>query len=211
MRCPDLSPDELAIWFADQRINQRGIQVDLKAVDDCIAIVTQAYARYNAELYALTGWTVKAASEVAALKRWLEMHGCPMVDLDDEAVSAKLNALEQVPRDAEMDRVYRVLKIRSMLGSASIKKLFAFKLQASAKGRLHGLYQYFAARTGRWTGNGPQPQNFIDMRGGNIHISTPGNLTHDVSGTMSMRTTLLTVGLERSRAASCSECSSPTR
>ena len=36
---------------------------------------------------------------------------------------------------------------------------------------------------------GPQPQNFIDMRGGNIHISTPGNLTHDVSGTMSMRTT----------------------
>ena len=159
VRCPDLSPDELAIWFADQRINQRGIQVDLKAVDDCIAIVTQAYARYNAELYALTGWTVKAASEVAALKRWLEMHGCPMVDLDDEAVSAKLNALEQVPRDAEMDRVYRVLKIRSMLGSASIKKLFAFKLQASAKGRLHGLYQYFAARTGRWTGNGPQPQN----------------------------------------------------
>ena len=159
VRCPDLDADELAIWFADQRINQRGIQVDLKAVDDCIAIVTQAYERYNTELYALTGWTVKAASEVEALKRWLGNHRCPMVDLNDEAVSAKLHDLARTVRDAEMDRVYRVLKIRSMLGSASIKKLFAFKLQASAEGRLHGLYQYFAARTGRWTGNGPQPQN----------------------------------------------------
>ena len=159
IRVPDLTPTELDIWLTDQRINQRGIQVDLEMVDACIAIVEQAYAKYNAELYQLTGYTVKAASEVEALKRWLALQGCVMFDLDDQAVTTRLEHLHAQPRTMQSVRIIRALEIRALLGSASIKKLYAFKHQASVAGRLHGLYQYFAARTGRWTGNGPQPQN----------------------------------------------------
>ena len=40
-----------------------------------------------------------------------------------------------------------------------MKKLFAMNLQVCADGRLRDLFSYHAARTGRATGNGPQPTN----------------------------------------------------
>ena len=55
--------------------------------------------------------------------------------------------------------VRRALEIRAAVGSASVKKVFAMANQVCANGRLHDLFSYHAARTGRATGNGPQPTN----------------------------------------------------
>lgn len=151
LRCPDLSPEELHIWMVDQRVNARGIQVDVIALENCIAIVKQAYEKYNAELYALTGGAVKEASELPALKKWLNALGVQVGSLTKDLIDDWVKKLPPGP-------ARRALEIRQALGSASIKKLFAFKHQ-NHLGRLYDLYSYFAARTGRWTGNGPQPQN----------------------------------------------------
>jgi DNA polymerase bacteriophage-type len=153
LRIPDLSPMELRFWQVDQAINQRGIQVDDAAVENCIVIVEQAHAKYNAELCALTGGQVEEASEVQRLLGWLKGQGCYMESLAEEFIDARLQ-----PGTSLTTAARRALEIRQMLGSASVKKLFAFRAQ-SHRGRLYDLYQYFAARTGRWTGNGPQPQN----------------------------------------------------
>lgn len=157
LRTPDLSADELANWQLDQRINQRGLAVDVTAVESCIAIVEMAHAKYNAELRTLTGGLVDAASELDKLKVWLGTRGCFMHDMDEESISATLEVIARPGALADAGAV-RALQIRQMLGSASVKKLFAFRHQHHA-GRLYDLYSYFAARTGRWTGNGPQPQN----------------------------------------------------
>lgn len=55
--------------------------------------------------------------------------------------------------------IRRVLEIRQILGSAAVKKLYAMKNQVGRDGRLHNLFRYHGARTGRAAGHGPQPQN----------------------------------------------------
>lgn len=152
-RVPDLDADELEWWQVDQEINRRGVQIDVAAVNACTAIVEEALARYDGELAVLTGGVVTAASQVARLTAWLEAHGCPMASLDEETVEAAL-ARSDVPPDAR-----RALEIRATVGSASVKKLFAMANQVCADGRLRNLYTYHGARTGRATGNGPQPTN----------------------------------------------------
>lgn len=146
---PDLSPAELTYWLDDQRINRRGIQVDVAAIEDCIAIIGQAHRRYGDELRTLTGC---APTELEKLKGWLHAQGVHLDSMDEDAVSAALTW--NLPPLAR-----RALEIRAAVGSASVKKVFAMRNQVSNAGRLHDLYMFHAARTGRPTGNGPQPTN----------------------------------------------------
>lgn len=73
--------------------------------------------------------------------------------LDAEAVEQALKRTD-LPPD-----VRRVLEIRSTIGSASVKKLYAIENQTSGDDRLRGLILHHGARTGRPTGRGPQPLN----------------------------------------------------
>ena len=147
---PDLSPDELRFWQDDQVINRRGVQIDLDSVHACIAIIEQAHRRYGDELQALAGC---APSEVAQLKGWLHAKGVHLDSLDED------NVAEALGRSGLPPEARRALEIRAAVGSASVKKVFAMRNQASRAGRLHDLYTYHGARTGRPTGNGPQPTN----------------------------------------------------
>jgi DNA polymerase len=152
--CPDLSADELQVWLLDQEINFRGVHIDQAALQDCISIVRQAEAKYTAELQHLTGGTVQTAGELAKLTGWLGANGCHMGSLDADSVTARLERTDVPPV------CRRVLEIRQVLGSASVKKLFAIERHLSADGRLKDLFAYYGAdRTGRWAGHGPQPQN----------------------------------------------------
>lgn len=149
---PDLPPEELANWQMDQRINRRGVAIDRAGVRDCLAVLEQAHARYNEELREITGGAVAAASEVAKLLAWLHGAGVHLDTLDQDAVDGALSGV--LPPLA-----WRVLKIRQAIGSAAVKKLHAMEHQATANDRLHDLFLYHAARTGRTTGSGPQPTN----------------------------------------------------
>lgn len=152
IRCPDLEGEELEYWQADQAINWRGVHIDRKGVDDCIVIIDQAHTTYNAELHTLTGGQVARASELAKLKQWLHDQGVHMDVMDDDALDAKLAT--PLPAPAR-----RALEIRQAVGSASVKKVYAMANMVCNDDRLHDLFGYHAARTGRPTGNGPQPTN----------------------------------------------------
>lgn len=180
-RIPDLSATELELWFVDQAINRRGVQMDTKAIADCICIVEQAHGRYNAELREITGGTVQQASELEKLKGWLGGMGLYVDSLDEEGIEKELDGLRdaiktgafvprppgvainpkhvQYTRVADYRKCLRALEIREAIGSASVKKLFSMRNQMSRAGRLHDLFSFHAARTGRPTGNGPQPTN----------------------------------------------------
>lgn len=149
---PDLSSDELDFWQLDQAINRRGVAVDMEAVTACVAIVEQALERYDAELCALTNGAVEAASQIQRLSAWLHVQGVHLDSLDEEHVTEALTW--DIPPLAR-----RALEIRAMVGSASVKKIFAIANQVTRSGRLHDLFTYHGARTSRTTGNGPQPTN----------------------------------------------------
>jgi len=152
-RIPDLNPTELEFWKVDQLINSRGVRIDTKGVNNCIKILQQAYLRYNTFLPGLTGGAVTSATQIQKISKWLLEQGIEVKTLGSTAVD------ELLARDDLSDTVRRVLEIRSLIGSAAVKKVYAMKNQITNEERLHDLFIYHSARTGRAAGAGAQPQN----------------------------------------------------
>lgn len=151
---PDLSPVEHDLWLFDQRVNFRGVAIDLDALAACTAIVDQATVKYTRELFEITGGTIDSISKIQKIVIWLEARSVHTESLDMEQVE---NLLRQIDLPSE---ARRVLEIRQVLGSASVKKLRAINNRISADGRLRDMFQFCGAqRTGRFAGRGPQPHN----------------------------------------------------
>ena len=160
VQTPDLSADELRHWQNDQAINRRGMAVDLTSVDASIQIVKQCLAEFGQEMQDLTGGI--QPSEIQQIRGWLAGRGVHTEGLDADIV-------KQLLRDLPAGSVERrVVELRSLAGSASVKKVFAIRNQVGADGRLRYLYSYHGARTGRPTGNGPQPMN-LPKAGPNVY------------------------------------------
>jgi DNA polymerase len=150
---PDLNQFELQFWTCDQAINQRGIMLDHPTILAGISIIEQAYKKYNSRIKELTGSAVSKASEVAKIRSWLETQGIYVPVLDAEQVTLLLK------RQDVSDDIIEVLKIRERIGSAAVKKLYAMHNTITNSGRVHDLFIYHSARTGRASGSGVQPQN----------------------------------------------------
>jgi DNA polymerase len=156
-RCPDLQPNELAYWLADQRINRRGIGVDMDAVRDCMFVVDQVLDAYDEEMFKLIGLRT---SQAKALVEWLARNGVagsdgrPVKSLAAEELEFLYEQRDQYPHP-----VGRVLEIRGLTASASVKKVFAMANHASRDARLCDLFIYHGARTGRDTHADVQPGN----------------------------------------------------
>jgi DNA polymerase bacteriophage-type len=151
-RTPDLSPLELEHWFDDQEINHRGIGIDTFTLGAAISIVKQALTKYDAEFEALTG--IDGTSKLQQLQGWLKGRGVHMASLDADSIEAALKEPGGLDAGAR-----RALELRAAVGSASVKKVFSMRNELAPDGRLHDLYTWHGARTGRPTGNGPQPTN----------------------------------------------------
>lgn len=156
---PDLSPEELKLWLLDQKINFGGVHIDRTALDNCTSIINQAFERYEAELYGLTDGFVDSAGKIQKLMGWLGARGVLMDNMQSDTIDETLDNWNYPDAPAYND-AKRALEIRSLVGSASVKKLFAINRRVSADGRLRDLFAYCGAdRTGRFAGRGPQPQN----------------------------------------------------
>ncbi len=150
-RVPDLPPDEQRRWFLDQHINDRGMAVDSVGIENSIAIVEQSYAKYGAEFGALTGGI--EPTELKQLQGWLAGRGVHVYDMTEKSIT------DALADPFEDEAAHRALTIRQMLGSASVKKLYALRAQTASDGRVHGMYLMHATHHGRTGGYGPQPAN----------------------------------------------------
>lgn len=150
---PDLTPEELENWFLDQEINERGVAVDRKSIADGIAIFEQAQEKYGVEFSALTGGI--QPTELAQLKGWLSAQGLHLPNMQEATLDEALIAMEgQIMTPAK-----RALQIRALVGSASVKKLYALDAYSCRDGRVRGLYVFHSTHHGRTGGYGPQPSN----------------------------------------------------
>ncbi len=154
-RVPDLSPFELAVWQLDQKINLRGIPIDMPLVDKAITILEYMEERFNAELRHSTDGELSTYTEVAAMQRYLSTRwGVNAATLDEDAI---VELFKTYPNMHSVAR--RVLEIRQTMSSAGVKKLYSMKRQASYDNRVRMLYMYHAPHTGRWSAGGFQPHN----------------------------------------------------
>jgi DNA polymerase len=144
---------ERANWLTDQRINDRGIPVDIRFIDAAIAATERATAHANAELATLTGGAVISVTELVGLREWLEQQDVVVESLDKAAVTALLERGDLTPP------ARRALELRQAVGKSSTAKFRAARLSAQ-DGRVRGTLQFYGAnRTGRAAGRLVQPQN----------------------------------------------------
>lgn len=149
-----LSPSETALWQLDQRINGRGIHVDLDSIRSAISIVDSEKLLLDKRLQVLTENFVGTCSEVARLASWLT--GELKEDVESVAKSDVYELLERTNLPAH---VREALLIRQQAGKSSTSKLTAMRDKASPDGRVRGTMQFCGANTGRWAGRGIQPHN----------------------------------------------------
>ena len=156
---PDLIASEQEIYHLDQRINSRGVAVDLKAVGDILAVVEE-YKRWLAsECECLTadylGDGLKPTQR-EKISDWVRANGWPaLADMQAETIKA-LCKREEVP-----ECVKQVLRIYSTYNAKAVSKLQAILDAVCADGRLRGMFLFLGAGTGRWSSLIVQLQNLM--------------------------------------------------
>jgi len=141
-----------AVWEEyrlDQEINDRGIQVDTKLVHSAIEADVRSHADLTQKLQKLTG--IDNPNSVPQIKRWLSEQGLETDTLGKKTVS---DLLKSAPKP-----IQEVLELRQSLSKSSVKKYTAMKNAVCADGRARGMFQFYGARTGRWSGRLIQLQN----------------------------------------------------
>jgi len=140
---------ERRVWELDQTINQRGVWIDLDFVRAAKRIADQQFGEAIEEFRKLTDFS---PTQVGRVREWLCENGAELENLRGETIEQTLKI--ELPPEAR-----RVLEIRSMVASTSLKKLDAILACVGPDGRARGLLQYHGATPGRWVGRLLQPQN----------------------------------------------------
>jgi DNA polymerase len=151
-RLPALSPAEHTLWTLSSEINRRGFCVDRKFAEAARRVAQAAAPEIDAELAEITGGAVTAINQVARLLAWLTPQGYAG-SLDRKAIE------KQLENDDLPAAVQRVLELRLGGAQAAVKKIDALLARAGDDNRVRGAFRYHGASTGRWAGEGFQPQN----------------------------------------------------
>lgn len=146
---------ELAIWHLDQRINDRGVAVDLELAEAAIDAVAIEQKRLKAEVLDATDGKVASVSKRDQLLAYiLAAHGVELPDM-------KADTLRRRAEDPALPEGVRLLLAMRLEGTkTSTAKYKALVNATSADGRLRNTLQFAGAtRTARWAGRIFQPQN----------------------------------------------------
>ena len=144
---PDAVWDE---YHLDQEINDRGIRIDRRLVEQALRIDEVSKNDLTARLKKLTG--LENPNSVSQLKQYLADHGIVVDSLDKKGA---VELIKTAPAD-----IAKVLTLRLQIAKSSVSKYKAMRNTVCADGRCHGLFQFYgASRTGRWAGRLIQLQN----------------------------------------------------
>lgn len=154
-RVRPLSKAERNVWLLDQKINERGIAVDIPSAKAAMEIVEVEKSRLDKEMSKLTNGAVVTCSAVSQLTAWLTFEVGVLV----EGV-AKRDVIDLLESDALPEIARKALLLRKEAAKSSTAKLSSMIDGSSSDGRLRGIFQYHGSNTGRWAGRRVQPQNF---------------------------------------------------
>jgi DNA polymerase len=195
--CPEMTERERQYWMMDFRMNLRGIKLDRQAAEEALELARLEANRLNGELKDITGGVVEKGSQRAALLGWangrlVELDQDPLANTKADTLSF---ALDGVPTKAgdeareaaegparekwdalgeEGARVERALRICMEVNRSSVAKYKRMIQSVCADDdALHDIMLYNGAdRTGRWSGKGVQPHNFVRGYGGGCKDGT---------------------------------------
>lgn len=176
-RLPYMQQAEIDLWHADQRINDRGVRVDMDLVDAATRRRDELSAEAYDALKDLTG--LDNPNSGRQMTRWLWDRGfrtdsspASEADWDGRSNWVGLNSKGDVPELRKQARVrgdedvLRVFELRDVVAARATKKLDAIRDRVSADGRARGCFRFYGAgHTGRFSSTGLQLQNLPRING----------------------------------------------
>jgi DNA polymerase len=155
----DMPPQEIDYYHLTEKINDRGVAVDVPLIRRLVWRANEAIEELNSRLREITRGEVQALTQVAQLKAWVQREtGVELLTLRKE----DMDGLVKEGQDRHLPGyVIEALKIRQEGAKASVSKLLAILSRVSRDGRVHGAFVYHGASTGRYTSMGVQLQNLV--------------------------------------------------
>jgi DNA polymerase len=137
-------------WILDQKINDRGLPVNVPALRNAKKIIDEANADLVAQFQKMTGLN---PTQRDAVKLYLDVaYDLKMPDMTADTIEEKLKD--------EDHPAYPVLLLYSKIQYSAVKKVQTMLDCVCDDGYVKGTLQFYGAGTGRHAGRLIQPQNF---------------------------------------------------
>lgn len=146
---------ERRLYEIDQRINDRGMRVDVEFARRVVEAVARQQRKVSDRVEVVTDGAVQSANQRdEMLRHMLDVWGVSLPDLTKSTVQRRLE-------DPELPlEVKELLELRLETATASSAKYTTLMRSVSSDGRLRGTMTFCGAvRTGRWAGSKFQPHN----------------------------------------------------
>lgn len=148
---PPMRPDDEEVWLVDQRINDRGVHIDMPTLRTLKRMAQMAFDSEIAQLITTTQGMITSPAQVKEIAKFCGLRSVKK-EIVEEALASPSPTLTPDQR--------AVLQIRQRAAGAAAKKLWTIEAQVGPDDRLRNLFVFAGAeRTGRWSAVGPQPQN----------------------------------------------------
>ena len=146
---------ELALWHLDQRINDRGVAIDLDLARGAVETAEREKRELKRRGQTITNGEVESLTKRdQLLAHLLAEYGVDLPDLQKATLERRID-------DPDLPEALKeLLRMRLDATTTSVAKYKTLLKAVSSDGRLRGVLQFCgAARTGRWAGRVFQPQN----------------------------------------------------
>jgi DNA polymerase len=148
-----ISERERAVYVLDQKINDRGVMLDVTLADAIRDVAAEATERANEGIREISGGAVAGVTKRADIVWFLASLGVAAPTIDKQAVAALLDG--DLPVEART-----LLELRKEAGKSSVSKIAAmFACASPADNRMRGAILYHGAGTGRFAHKLYQPGN----------------------------------------------------
>lgn len=161
------------LWALDQRINDKGMGVDLVLAQNAVTIGEEYRERLLARAQEISGLDNPNSTE--QIKAWLrEQEGVTVTSLNKKVVADVVASLSD-------EKCKEFMDLRSEFSKSSVKKYDAVIRSATKDSHIHGCFQFAGAgRTGRWCLTGDHevltPNGWVrldEWGGGHIAVWNP--------------------------------------
>lgn len=175
---PPLPDGERWLWELDQRINDRGVYIDVPLVQRAIELVEYAQQEADRQMRILTKGYVKTVGQVGKIVEWLNWRGIIATKLrkgdQDMLITQALVIYDDTAKE--------VIELRRQASKTSTAKYKRIMQCVCCDGRARGLIQYAgASQTLRWAGRLVQPQNYprVDAETESDYVAYTVNIVKD--------------------------------
>lgn len=146
-RLPDLSAYEQRVWVLNEKINRRGVRVNVPLVNKVISLSNAHKKLLGEKFQKITGENFKPTQR-KKFQQWLSAQGFQVAD-------TKSTTLEKL----KGEKIEGVVSLFLASNKSSLAKYKAMVNRVSPDNKLRGITAYHAAHTGRFGGRGVQLQN----------------------------------------------------